>query len=262
MNVIRGIFRLLHLCAHMAKGLFLSYLKLHGTQSHDLTRSQHQIIQNWLHRSAKIIGIDIQVQGELRKTPAFIVANHISWLDIIIISSVLPVSFLSKEEIRHWPIIGTLAAKAGTLFIHRGRGSAEAIDLMNVKLSAGHNVVSFPEAKTTDGTLVEIFHPRLFASAIETRCVVQPLALQYPTMSNPIQEDSANKSKYYMNPIIPYLEEPNLVKHAFRIMCAKHTIAQVTLCNPIEPDQKRKQLAQEARDAIAKVVETKRVEKY
>lgn len=251
MNRIRGIFRLLHLLAHMAKGLFLSYLKLHGTQSHNLTASQHQLIQNWLHRSAEIIGIDIQTEGQLHKTPAFIVANHISWLDIIILSSILPVSFLSKAEIRHWPIIGTLAAKAGTLFIHRGRGSGEAIDLMNVKLSAGHNVVSFPEAKTTDGSSVDIFHSRLFAAAVETRCVIQPLAIRYPDNHN-------YQTEYNVNTLIPYLDEANLVTHAFRIMCAKSTIAHVTFCDPIEPNQKRKQLAQLAREAITEVVESKK----
>ena len=249
MNVIRGIFRLLHLLAHMAKGLFLSYLKLHGTQSHDLTTSQHKLIQSWLHRSAEIIGIEIQVEGQLQKSPSFIVANHISWLDIIIISSILPVSFLSKAEIRNWPVIGTLAAKAGTLFIHRGRGSGEAIDLMNIKLSARHNVVSFPEGKTTDGTSVDTFHPRLFASAIETRSMIQPLAIRYPD-----NKQSDMRDRYNVNPIIPYLDEPNLVKHAFRIMCAKNTIARVTFCDPIKPDEKRKQLAQAAQNAISELI--------
>lgn len=246
MKLTRGIFRLLHLFAHIFKGLFLSYLKLHGTQSHSLTAEQQRLIQNWLHRSAEIIGIDIQVEGHLAKTPAFIVANHISWLDIIIISSIVPVSFLSKAEIRNWPVIGTLAAKAGTLFIQRGHGSGKAIDLMNTKLTAGHNVVSFPEAKTTDGTSVDIFHPRLFASAIETRSIIQPLALRYP--NEPLEDNSVNQ-------MIPYLDEPNLIKHAFRIMCAKSTIAHVTFCEPIEPAQMRKQLAQLARNSISHIVE-------
>jgi len=135
MNNLRGFLRLLHLLAHFFNGLYLSYTRLHGTQSHDLSEEQHKIIQNWLHRSAEIIGIDIQIHGTPHQAPVFIVANHISWLDIIIISSVLPVSFLSKAEIRSWPIIGTLAAKAGTLFIKRGsrNGAAEAIELMQTK---------------------------------------------------------------------------------------------------------------------------------
>lgn len=249
MNALRGILRLLHLIAHLFKGLFLAYINLHGTQSHELTAEQHVIIQTWLHRCAEIIGIDIQVHGQAAPAPAFVVANHISWLDILIISSVLPVSFLSKAEIRSWPIVGTLAAKAGTLFIHRGskNGAAEAVELVKVKLQAGHSVASFPEAKTTKGTSVKNFHARLFAAAIETNTRVQPVALRYP----PLEDQSTAK----INPIVPYVEGPNLVQHAFRIMCAKRTVAEVTLCNSLKSEnQLRKELAQSARDAITQIV--------
>lgn len=250
MNALRGILRFLHLLAHFVKGLYLSYTRLHGTQSQDLSEEQHKIIQTWLHRSAEIIGVDIQVHGTPAQSPAFVVANHISWLDIIIISSVLPVSFLSKAEILNWPIIGTLAAKAGTLFIRRGskNGAAEAIELVKVKLKAGHSVASFPEAKTTDGTSVKMFHARLFAGAIDTETPVQPVALRYP----PLKEQTSTR----VNPIVPYVEGPNLVQHAFRIMCAKRTIAEVTLCNPVDSkDQPRKELAQSARETITQFVE-------
>jgi len=250
MGALRGIFRLLHLFAHFAKGLYLSYTQLHGTQSHDLSEAQHEIIQKWLHRSAEIIGIDIQVHGTPAQSPTFVVANHISWLDIIMISSVLPVSFLSKAEIRNWPVIGTLAAKAGTLFIHRGskNGAAEAVELVKVKLKAGHSVASFPEAKTTDGTSVHMFHARLFAAAIETETLIQPVALRYP----PLEEPTTT-----VNPIVPYVEGPNLVQHAFRIMCAKRTIAEVTICDPLQSEEQlRKKLAQSAREAIAQIVES------
>ena len=245
MNTLRGLFRLFHLIAHIFKGLFLSYTKLHGTQSHDLTDAQHEIIQAWLHRTAEIIGIDIQVKGTANPAPTFVVANHISWLDILIISSVLPISFLSKEEIRNWPFIGVLAAKAGTLFIKRGakNGARQAIELMKTKLSAGHSVASFPEAKTTRGTLVHRFHPRLFAAAIETGADVQPVALCYP-------------AKEGTNPLVPYVEVPNLVTHAFRIMSAKQTIAEVTLCDPISSkEMMRNELSELAQGIIARVVE-------
>ncbi|MEJ2114606.1 MAG: lysophospholipid acyltransferase family protein [Gammaproteobacteria bacterium] len=250
MSVLRGIFRLIHLIAHFTKGLYLSYTRLHGTQSHDLNDEQHKIIEAWLHRSAEIIGIDIQVNGTPAQPPAFIVANHISWLDIIIISSVLPVAFLSKAEIRNWPVIGTLAAKAGTLFIHRGskNGAAEAVKIVRLKLAAGHSVASFPEAKTTKGISVDMFHARLFAAAIDTTTPVQPVALRYP----PLEAHSSTR----INPIVAYVDGPNLVQHAFRIMCAKRTIAEVTLCKPLESsEKKRKELAQSARDAIAKIIE-------
>lgn len=245
MNALRGTLRLFHLLAHLIKGLLLSYTKLHGTLSQDLTETQHKVIQTWLHQAARIIGVDIQIHGKPVKGPALVVANHISWLDILIIASVLPVSFLSKAEVRDWPVIGTLAAKAGTLFIRRGSrdGAAQAIELIQTKLKAGHSVASFPEAKTTDGTSVHTFHPRLFAAAIETGSLIQPVALHYPHANG-------------LNSIVPYVNDPNLVRHAFHIMSAKHTTAEVTLCKPISSKgQTRKEAAQSARNVIANVIE-------
>lgn len=248
MNTARGIFRLFHLVAHIIRGLIISYTKLHGTQSHHLTNEQHRIIQKWLHKCAEIIGIDIQVNGSPSASPLFVVANHISWLDILIISSVLPTSFLSKEEVRNWPFLGALAAKAGTLFIKRGSKNAasNAIDLIKTKLSAGHSVASFPEAKTTDGTSVHQFHPRLFAAAIDTETHVQPTALRYPAEDGPNQH-------------VPYVNHPNLINHAFRIMSAKYTVAEVTFCDPIPSEgMLRKELADRAKEAILNIIETKK----
>ncbi len=244
MNTVRGIFRLLHLLAHILKGIFLCYTVLRSMQNNDLTEKQHRIVQAWLYQAAKIMGLDLKVHGEPQKSPAFVVANHISWLDIVIIASVLPVSFLSKAEVRKWPVVGTLATKAGTLFIHRGSktGAVEAINLMRARLGLGHSVASFPEAKTTDGTFVHAFHPRLFAAAIETKSMIQPVALRYP-------------HTHGVNPIVPFVNNHNLVKHAFRIMSVRRTVAEVTLCKPIpSSDQLRKQLAQRARSEIVEVV--------
>ncbi len=245
MNALRGTLRLFHLVVHLVKGLLLSYTKLHGALDQNLTGTQRNIIQTWLRQAAGIIGVDIRIHGKPAQAPVFVVANHISWLDILIIASVLPVSFLSKAEVRNWPVIGTLAAKAGTLFIHRGSrdGAAQAIELMREKLKAGYSVASFPEAKTTDGTSVHTFHPRLFAAAIETGSPIQPVSLRYP-------------HAHGVNSIVPYVNEPNLVRHAFHIMSAKRTIAEVILCKPVSSEgQTRKEVAQLARNAITKVVE-------
>ncbi|MDE0556742.1 MAG: 1-acyl-sn-glycerol-3-phosphate acyltransferase, partial [Candidatus Poribacteria bacterium] len=122
-------------------------------------------------------------------------------------------------------------------------GALEAIHLMQERLRAGHSVASFPEAKTTDGTRVHAFHPRLFAAAIETKSTIQPVAIRYPHASG-------------VNPIVPFVDNRNLVKHAFRIMSAKRTAVELTLCEPISSDgQPRKQLAQLARNSVADVFE-------
>jgi len=78
---------------------------------------------------------------------------------------------------------------------------------------------------------------------------VQPVALRYP----PLEQQTTS----HVNSIVPYVEVPNLVQHAFKIMCAKRTIAEVTLCDAIDSEGfLRKDLAQSARTAIAQVVET------
>ena len=198
-----------------------------------------------MYQVTKIIGIDLKVHGKPENSPVFVVANHISWLDVVIVASVLPVSFLSKSEIRKWPVIGTLAFKGGTLFIRRGSkyGVIEAVNLMRERLSSGHSVASFPEGTTSEGASVLPFHPRLFAAAIETKSIVQPVALCYPHIHG-------------VNPIVPYVRNSNLVMHAIRIMCAKRTAAEITLCEPIPCDGRlRKQLAQLARNAITEALE-------
>ncbi len=246
MGTLRGLLRLLHVLVHLLKGIFICYTALRVIQNHDVTEVQHKAIQTWLYQVTKIIGVDLKVHGTPHKSPAFVVANHISWLDIVIIASVLPVSFLSKSEVRRWPVIGTLATKAGTLFIRRGtkNGVVEAISLMCARLKSGNSVAAFPEGTTTDGSSVRVFHPRLFAAAIETDSTIQPVALVYPHADG-------------VNPIVPYVRKSNLVRHAFRIMSAKRTVAEITLCKPVPCDGRlRKQLAQLARNAIAEVVET------
>ena len=245
-----GTLRLLRLLVHLMKGIILCYTVLRGIQNHVMTEKQHKVIQTWMYQVTKIIGVDLNVRGTPHHPPVFVVANHISWLDIVIIATVLPVSFLSKAEIRRWLVIGTLASRAGTLFIRRGSkfGVIDAVNLMRERLKSGHSVASFPEGTTTDGNSVHAFHPRLFAAAVDANSIIQPVALHYPQIHGP---DS----------IVPYVRNSNLVKHAFRIMSSERTEAVVTLCDPIPIGGRlRKQLAQTARNAIVHALEDCRME--
>jgi 1-acyl-sn-glycerol-3-phosphate acyltransferase len=126
--------------------------------------------------------LDIEVIGTAPDVPVLVVSNHISWLDIPVLAQTLPVTFLSKAEVRSWPVIGWVAAKGGTLFIQRGARNAadSAIELIEQELALGGNVLIFPEGTTTDGNQLKRFHPRLFAAAQNRQCPVQPVALRYP----------------------------------------------------------------------------------
>ena len=112
---------------------------------------------------------------------ALVVANHISWLDIFAISALCPSSFIAKQEIKQWPIIGRMVVNAGTVFINRE--NRKDIDTTNQTiaqtLQQGQSVSFFPEARTSLGNGVLPFKAALFQSAIDAQMPVQVIALRY-----------------------------------------------------------------------------------
>lgn len=112
---------------------------------------------------------------------SLIVANHISWVDIFVINAILPAAFVSKEEVRHWPLIGWLAKKNDTIFLRRGsRGHARLINEEIAKvLAEGKHVAVFPEGSTSDGTCLLNFHAALIQPALACGRPVLPIALSY-----------------------------------------------------------------------------------
>lgn len=136
----------------------------------------------WHRWLARALGIRISRHGAPDDDePVLYVANHISWFDISVLGAHVPVRFLSKHEVRHWPLIGWLANKAGTLYIERGTkdASRRALATMSAALCDDQNVCLFPEGTTTDGNMKR-FHGRLIQSAIDAGVKVQPVAIHYP----------------------------------------------------------------------------------
>lgn len=136
----------------------------------------------WYRALLVVVNFKVQVKGEYQHQAALICSNHISWLDIPVLGSVVPTYFLSKAELRDTPILGWLAHQAGTLFIHRGTGQiTEVKQLIQSYLSTDHCLTFFPEATTGNGLAIRKFHPRLFSAAIETETLVLPIAIEYHT---------------------------------------------------------------------------------
>lgn len=172
--------RFLRLLIHILIGLLLALLFLRRFIHPNTLAAQLSL---WWHRRVcQIFGVRLQSHGTISPVPTLFVINHISWFDIPALGSVLPVHFLSKDEINSWPIIGWLASKSGTLFIKRGhRGAAEqSIQDISRALRNGGHVIVFPEGTTTNGESVARFHSRLFQAAIDANTPVQPVALRYP----------------------------------------------------------------------------------
>jgi 1-acyl-sn-glycerol-3-phosphate acyltransferase len=127
--------------------------------------------------------VRLEVRGERpRRGGCLIVANHVSWLDVMAINAVYAdARFVCKLEIASWPLLGWLLKRAGTFFMRRGSAFSawRAVQAIAPCLGAGANVVVFAEGTTTPGDTLLPFRPALFQSAVNAGCAVQPVALAY-----------------------------------------------------------------------------------
>lgn len=138
----------------------------------------------WLHKisraCAKALRISINVHGNLPEC-GLLVANHLGYLDILAIGSIFPCRFVSKSDVRHWPVFGFFARRAGSLFVNRQNRSDIAITTqeMLVALQTTTPVVIFPEGTSSGGFEVLPFYSSLLEPALATSCEVTPLAITY-----------------------------------------------------------------------------------
>ncbi len=126
-------------------------------------------LPHWYHkRVCRLLGVRIHVEGEIvRDRAALLVANHTSWLDILVLSAVAPVSFVAKKEVGGWPGVATLARLQRTIYVDRERRSevGEAAAEMLARLALGEAIVLFAEGTSSDGNRVLPFRSSLFAAA-------------------------------------------------------------------------------------------------
>jgi 1-acyl-sn-glycerol-3-phosphate acyltransferase len=110
-----------------------------------------------------------------------LVSNHISWLDIVVLHAARHCRFVSKAAVQHWPVVGTLANGAGTLYVEREsrRDAMRVMHHMAERLTAGDVLAVFPEGTTGDGVTVQAFHANMLQSAISAHAQVQPVGLQF-----------------------------------------------------------------------------------
>lgn len=128
-----------------------------------------RLFPRWYHkRVCRLLGLRVQVEGNIaRDNPVLIVSNHTSWLDIPVISSVAPVSFIAKKEVGGWPFVSSLAKLQRTIFIDRERRASvgDTTEEILTRLRAGDSLVLFAEGTSSDGNRVLPFKTSLFAAA-------------------------------------------------------------------------------------------------
>lgn len=143
-------------------------------------------VQWWARGMLERMGVALEVRGappapSPAREPVLLVANHVSWLDILVMHASRFCRFVSKDDVGGWPMVGTLATGAGTLYIERGsrRDAQRVAHAMARALQQGDVVAVFPEGTTGEGIEVLPFHANLLQSAIAVGAPAQPVALAY-----------------------------------------------------------------------------------
>lgn len=178
------------------------------------TAPRYRKMVTWWHqRTCKLLNIERSIMGKAETNTTLYVANHVSWMDIPILASIIDPYFLSKAEVRSWPLVGWIGEKAGTLFIKRGSRSAAHTAhneisncLKGNKSTAGKSVLFFPEGKTANGLDILRFRPRLFDTAISTQTPIQPIVIYY---SHP---------QYRINPKVPFIGKQSFMSNMWTLL--------------------------------------------
>jgi 1-acyl-sn-glycerol-3-phosphate acyltransferase len=138
----------------------------------------------WLQKTCVQVLQSLEIQHSVQGSPpreGLVVSNHLSYLDIVILSAAMPCFFVSKAEVGSWPFFGKAARSGGTLFIDRSSlaSAGQVATMISDRLRLFVPVLFFPEGTSTDGTSVRRFHSRLFEPAIVSGARVTAASVRY-----------------------------------------------------------------------------------
>lgn len=247
MSAVTVAWRLLRVLEHLLTGAILTLVMAATRARGEIVPWQAAIVRWWHGRLCRSLGVRLIVHGAPERG-VLLIANHVSWLDIPVLGAQGPIAFLAKAEVRSWPLIGWMAAVAGTFFIARGAHQAEALRApLRARILAGYPVTIFAEGTTSDGRSVRHFHPRLFAVAgaegTKPSLPIQPVALRYGTNAAP-------------DPHAPFIADDRLVPHLWRILRHPGLEVRVTFLPAIaSAGRSRRELAEATREAIVRALD-------
>lgn len=200
-------------------------------------------IRWWSAKMLRSLGIALIVEGEAAAGGCLLVVNHVSWLDIMAVHAVVPrARFVSKADIRTWPLVSRLVDSAGTLYLERERkrDALRVVQLVAEALRAGDTVAVFPEGTTSTGHGLLPFHANLLQAAVVGGTPVQPAALRYADATHAVSE------------AVEFVGTTTLVASLWRSACGDRVVARLQLL-PARTSlgRDRRRLADELRADIA-----------
>ena len=204
-----------------------------------------RLIQWWCSKLLAILNIRLVTHGQLPPTyqtasNIMFVANHISWIDIHALNSIIPTRFIAKSDIRSWPVFGYLASKSNVMFISREKrqDAARIVHTANRSLLDGDTLCLFPEGTTTDGTEIKPFKSSIIQGAIHANALIWPVAFRYPRPDGGVNTD------------IAYAGETTLIESIQKVLLQKQAVVELHFLPPIntseltDVDKDRRKLTQ------------------
>ena len=213
---------------------------------------QSLAIQQWSADTLKLLGISVEVIGNMA-TPAsnpsrLLVANHISWLDPLVIQTLQHSIFVAKQEVSRWPVVGQIAKGCDVVFVNRGSPSSARKMVQGLTEALQNNmcIAGFPEGTSTEGHQVGLFHSNLFEVAVANSCEVIALSLRY--------KDPASQA---MRLEPAFVGDIGFLQSLHRVICAPPMVVQVVVSEPIAPHgHTRRTLAQLAQAKVQTQLES------
>lgn len=202
------------------------------------------LVREWTRQMLGILGVTLQVRGTPpAHGPLLVVANHISWLDILVMNAARPSHFVSKADVKAWPVIGALVTGAGTLYIEREsrRDAMRVVHKMAEHLRSGDILAVFPEGTTGDGQTLLTFHANLIQAAIAAEAPVLPVGLSYVDPVHGLRHDA---------PL--FIGDTTLLQSLWNTLRATDVVAVVHYGAPQRAEGRdRRTWAADLRDAVA-----------
>lgn len=179
-----------------------------------------------------ILNIKVSVvgdEGQLERGGYVIIANHVSYVDGIVLGSIFPIVFVSKREVRSWPIVGQWNILCGTVFINRQRKDevGSLVDEMARKLKQEANILLFPEGTSTNGEKLLPFQTVPLAAPLRSRSIIVPMTVTYKSIDDePVA--ATNRDLIY------WYGDMDFVSHFWRLLALRSVEVLVTIQPRIE----------------------------
>ena len=243
MRRLRAAWRLLRCLLHGLHGIAIVATRFESLPQVE----QHRLVRWWAAKLLRLIGIELRVSGTPQTGANLLVLNHVSWLDIMVVHATLPQArFVSKADVKAWPLAGRLADAAGTLYLQRERkrDALRVVHDMAEALRSGQIVAIFPEGTTSTGHGLLPFHANLLQAAITTSTPVQPAVLRFADSSHAV------------SPALEFVGDTTLARSLWQTACGDGVVAHFGLLPPVATaDVTRRQLADRLQMRIASALE-------